>query len=258
MSKEQPFKPWNEKEWQDKIGIFRSFLSKPNESVWDLSDLWWGRDRYEHIVEVTPNTNKENEKFYLRTEFGHWRLRPEWRTLLDRPDRYARMPIHIDPTYEWCNSDGGVMRREYRLWEPQRLLNSCTASQAIVDDVLRVINAVGISDTRKLTSTVNGHFRANFLKQEEGEWKSLRMSDEGEWWCKMYAEVNWEQHKQKVLRFWEDSVHLVAGCLLHNFQVWPESWLDKLFDSEAVEEEMFEAKRKLAHIRSGGMIYEFD
>ena len=258
MAKEEPIKFLTEKEWQEKIGIFRSYLSKPNESVWDLSDLMWGRDRYEHIVETPPSKNPANEKFYNRTEFGHWRLKPEWRTLLDKPDRYARIPIHVDPTYEWCVVDGGVFRREYRLWEPQRLCNSCCADQKVVDDVLRVINTPGISDTRKLTSTVNGHFRAVYLKQEEENWKSLRASDEGEWWCKMYADVNWEQHKQKVLRFWDESVHLVAGCLLHHFQVWPEAWMDKLFNSEAVEEEMFEAKRKLEHIKSGGMVYEFD
>lgn len=258
MAKKIETPTWmTEKEWQEKIGIFRSYLKKPNESVWELADLKYGRDDYASIKEVPPNKNKENEKYYDRTAFGHWRLKPDWRSLLERPDPWAGIPIHVDPTYEWALEDGGVIRREYILWQPHRLLTSVCCPGPVVDGILAVINQSGMADTRPLTKAINTHFRTIFMPTEEKAWKSLRLSEDGEWWVKNFAEVSWEQHKQKTLNYWDETVHLVAGCLLHHFQVWPECWMNHLHGSQAIEDLFADAKFKIELRKAGGLDFEF-
>lgn len=246
---------FNEKEWDMHIGIQRSFLRKPNAGEWELSKIVFGRDDYDVLFTTTPEKYPENEKFYFRTDTGHWRMRPNWRTFLSPADPYAKIPIHIDPRFEWVLTDGGIHRKDYVMWEPQDMLNSFMVPGAVIDDMIRTINCTGMPDTRPLSKSVKSHIRTEFIPAMETTWKEKRASS---WWNETYLPVTWEQHRQRMNDFIDDTAHLIAGCLLHHFQVWPDAWLHLLFDNKAVQELFSASNERDARVKSGKLTFDFE
>lgn len=245
---------WCEKEWQMHVGIQRQFLKPPNESVWDLAELRFGRSQYEDLF--SGKWRKSHPHLYEETELGHLRVKRGWQKLLEPPDPYACCLLCHDPTWQWSVEDGGVFRKPYELWNPMRLMNSfLSKGSKIVDEVVRIMGEAGLPDTRKLSKTINVHIRTVYLPGEEERWKEQRADQET--WSKFYKPVTWEEHKLKVYRFIEDTAHLIGGACLHHFQVHGDLWRDLLFDCAVLEEQLFDAKLQLERRRLGEMNFDF-
>lgn len=232
---------WNEREFQMKIGIQRSFLNPPNSSVWEISKLMFGRSDYDYLFKTNPEDHPENERFYFRTDTGHWRLKPTWRTFLTPPDRYARIPIYIEPAYTWTKQDGGITRCDYVLYDPQAMQNSFLCNGPVLDNMVRVINAPGMADTRPLSKAVKTHIKTIFLPAMEQGWKEQRNTDA---WDMNFLPVTWDEHRQRINDLLDETCHLISGALLHNFQVWLDVWMPFLFNCPVVEELFAAAKEK--------------
>lgn len=228
--------PCNSQEWQEHLNIQRQFLTPPNESEWDLSQLRFGKRDYCDITTITPAMNPANEPYWqkYKTAFGKgsWRLRPDWQAYLPTPDKYAMKLIHLDPSFDWCVSDGGIARNYYQLWNPTELFASMFGAGLILDIMLKVFSE-DLIDTRPLTQEINYHFRSVHLPAYQDQWLCKREDSQ---WNKWFLPITWDQHKTKATRIFEDSAYLVSGCMLNHMQVWNEEWFPYIIQSPAINE----------------------
>lgn len=252
-----PVNPDDPVAWNRHLGITRQVLKPPNESEWDIGRLRWGRSLYEEITKANPNKNPANEKYYERvgSSLQHWRLKRGWQQLLTPPDPRALVPLHHDPTWEWCIEDGGIYRQWYALWSPQTLWEGLFNDPEVLDQVIRVMHAPGMFDTRPLSLAINIHFRTVYLPAYEEHFKATR-SDEHNW-ERWFLPITWEQHKLKALRYFEDAAPIIGGCMVHHYQVWTDDWLPKLIGLPAIEEMYMDVEEEIKRKERGDLLLDF-
>lgn len=215
-------------------------LPPPNDGASHLTELQFGKERYEHLRYYPPTSKLAHPHattYWVEVDHGHWKLRPDWRVYLQPSDPWALLPIYLDPSPEWVlDADDNPLWRlnAYPLWDPTLFQNMALLYPPVIKEVVRVAMRphgphLNANDFSPLYAAVRSFFRNDYREA----YLTLRRKDleaKADIYQARYRLPTEEQHWRKACILFDHAALRIAEFLVRHYDLYEDEWGTAVLD----------------------------